>query len=585
MERFYDIWTLRSETEVSVDFSKQEIGEGVTEYTFKLTWEVLQAKEKNDTLRLACRKSTLYCRNRWTPMSGPSRKLDASWRNSVGQARLSAGAPVTCIFNTDDLNTYTFAVSEILKCVTVNVGPNDGDVMECVISLPLIQFNEAENYIFKIYLDERRIPYYQALDGVRLWWEEVNAIDVMPVSHAARMPIYSTWYSYHYGISDKLIEEECRLAKKIGLEGVIVDDGWQVEVNPQGYAFCGDWEVVASKFPDMKAHVKKVHELGMKYMLWFSVPFVGKKSKVCARFEDKVLWSRHDAHILDPRYPEVREYLVETYERFVGEYDLDGLKLDFIDCFNTPRDDRVKEGMDYTCVQEATSALMTEVRDRLLAIRPDCMIEFRQSYVGPGMRRFGNMLRVGDCQNDGYTNHISMTDIRLIAGNTAVHSDMLTWDASEPVEDSALQVLDALFGVLQYSLFIDRQDEAHMKMSRYLIGFMKEHEELLQRSEFIPYEPQHLYPVITARKGSEELTAVYARDRILTVSERAEHFYLVNASRSEALFVKAEREKRISYTVRNCMGEAVSTGETVLGASPSMISVPVAGMVECFVLE
>ena len=36
---------------------------------------------------------------------------------------------------------------------------------------------------------------------------------------------------------------------------------------------------------------------------------------------------------LDPRFPEVREYLVQTYERVIGEWGFDGVKLDFIDCF------------------------------------------------------------------------------------------------------------------------------------------------------------------------------------------------------------------------------------------------------------
>ena len=59
------------------------------------------------------------------------------------------------------------------------------------------------------------------------------------------------------------------------MKGVIIDDGWQTDDNRRGYAFCGDWEISERRFPDMRAHVERVHRLGMKYLVWFSVPFMG----------------------------------------------------------------------------------------------------------------------------------------------------------------------------------------------------------------------------------------------------------------------------------------------------------------------
>jgi len=67
----------------------------------------------------------------------------------------------------------------------------------------------------------------------------------------------------------------------------------------------------------MQAHVARVHELGMKYLLWYSVPFVGIHSKAYVWFADKLLTTIESlgAGVLDPRYPEVREYLITTYEQ------------------------------------------------------------------------------------------------------------------------------------------------------------------------------------------------------------------------------------------------------------------------------
>ena len=581
MEALCKCGKISAKNEITYREEVVEIDSGVTEYRFTLSWDAEKAQADGDVLRISMLHPAFSCRNRWTPLGGSSRKLDAVWRNTVRETKLSTGAPVVCIFNTDDKNAYTVAVSEILKCVKVNAGPDEGGGVECVISLPLAQFHRAEGYDFVIRIDTRSLPYYEVLDGVRKWWEEVNAIHPMPVPESARLPLYSSWYAYHYAISESVLEDACRRAKALGLEGIIVDDGWQIEKPAQGYAFCGDWEIMKSKFPDMKAHVARVHALGMKYMMWFSVPYVGIYSKNYERFKGKYLGGvRNNAQVLDPRYPEVREFLASLYERFVREYDLDGLKLDFIDELAIPTGDCVTEGMDYTCVQEATSALLTDVKDRLIAIKPDFMIEFRQNYTGPGMRRFGNLFRVGDCPCDGYTNRFSIADIRLLAGGSAVHSDMVIWNSQEPVEDSALQLLDCLFGVLQYSVRIEEQDEAHLKMSAFWIGFMKEHRKLLQESTFIPEEPQNMYPLITVIDGAEALSSVSVRDRVVTIPKGVHHFYLANATRCDYVMLRSAQDVNVHLVVRNCMGEITMETDRRLDAGVSCIDAPVAGLVE-----
>jgi hypothetical protein len=63
-----------------------------------------------------------------------------------------------------------------------------------------------------------------------------------------------------------------------------------------------------------------VHALGMKYLLWYSVPFVGVHTKAFERFKDKFLSppkpdGKAQWFTLDPRFPDVREYLIDIYER------------------------------------------------------------------------------------------------------------------------------------------------------------------------------------------------------------------------------------------------------------------------------
>ena len=56
-------------------------------------------------------------------------------------------------------------------------------------------------------------------------------------------------------------------------------------------------------------------------MIWFSVPFVGYYSKNFERFKGKYLYDRknQNAKVLDPRFKEVRKFIVDKYVDFVNE--------------------------------------------------------------------------------------------------------------------------------------------------------------------------------------------------------------------------------------------------------------------------
>ena len=88
------------------------------------------------------------------------------------------------------------------------------------------------------------------------------------------------------------MEAECAEAARLGMKVVILDDGWQCDDIERSYASCGDWRVSARRFPDMRGHVARVHGLGLKYMVWFSMPFVGEKT--AARYAYAILNSPDD---------------------------------------------------------------------------------------------------------------------------------------------------------------------------------------------------------------------------------------------------------------------------------------------------
>jgi len=360
----------------------------------------------------------------------------------------------------------------------------------------------------------------------------------------------------------------------------ILDDGWQKEKSRTYYSATGDWRPVPSRFPDMKAHVAAVHDAGLKYMLWLSVPFIGDESGAWAVFKDKCLFTTDDGvGRLDPRFPEVRKYLVGTYERVVGEWGFDGVKLDFIDEFSLRgrKDPAVAQGYagrDIRSLPEAVDRLMKEVVSRLRAIRPDVLIEFRQQYMGPAVRQYGNMIRATDCPADLAANRRRVADLRLTSGKTAVHSDMLVWSADETPENAARAVLSAIFGVVQYSMVLQSVPESHREMMRHWIAFSTKHRNALLKGGFRPHHPEMQYPWIESWDGSEHIVAAYAENLVLPVVAAGKDVYVLNASQEPSLVLDVKGRAEAAE-VFDTFGQ--SKGVRTLAAGLNRIAVPVGG--------
>ena len=516
----------------------------------------------------------------WYPQCRTRRALHVDWESAV-RTRVSIGAPVFCFYNTAARNRFTAALSDVVNMIDCKLGVREEDgQLVCQIHIPLDANNVHREYSVTLYRDYSDVSFAEALRRVTRWWEQECGLIPMDVPEAARLPLYSAWYSFHQNTVASELEKECALAVKAGMKTIIVDDGWQTGDGNRGYGYCGDWEVCPEKIPDMRAHVEAVHALGMKYMLWYSVPFVGEYSKHWAQFKDKILYlspnpSTH-AGVLDPRYPEVRRYLIDTYLKALVEWNLDGFKLDFIDSFRaTPKTPAPNADMDYISVEEAVVRLMSDVMRELRAIKEDILIEFRQSYIGPAMRTYGNMFRVADCPADAVSNRVGVVDLRLLSGNTAVHSDMLMWHKDDAVENAARQILSSIFGVVQISVRLEDVPEDHVKMISFWMDFMTRHQKLL--SAPIEVEaPHNLYPLVRSRLGEEEAIAVYDR-HVVNLSD-ARTVYLFNAASDDYLVLRTDAPRTMRAEAFDCTGNAVSD-ERIFVGHLCEIRVPVCGYV------
>jgi len=523
----------------------------------------------------------------------PSVDIHAFWNTNVDvdkhsyyknrvSSKAASQAPVLVFLNNKDQNRFTVACSDALNQIDLNSYIREEDVrFYCSVHLFREKTPAMSEYTLRLRIDRRQVPFYVALREVSAWWADQENYLPAPVPDSARMPMYSTWYSFHQNITADDVVSECRLATEMGFEAVIVDDGWQTLDSQRGYAYTGDWK--PERIPDMRTFVDRIHRLGMKFLLWYSLPFIGEKAENYERFKGKYLryWEGQGAYILDPRYPDVREYIIGTYEKALKEWDLDGFKLDFIGFFTAVEDTVMtrEQGRDYASVNDAVDRLMTDIMSRLRAADPDIMIEFRQRYIGPLMRKYGNMFRAVDCPNMAAINRARTTDIRLLCGNTAAHSDMFMWHQDEPVEVAALQILNILFSVPQLSVRLDRIPEDHIQMVKFWTDYWKKNRSVLLDGSFMPVNPGAVYPLIRAETDEKVIVAIYNDMFVNLDSKDQKNWDIVNAKPGETVVLDIGQSLGdVRFAVFDCKGNLISDGATRLNKGVHKFAVPPSGL-------
>lgn len=499
---------------------------------------------------------------KWNPKIHLLKALNLDWFNNLHTCNGFTGAPVETLMTYNNENRFTIALSDTLNTINFKSLVSE-ETAEYEYNITLFDncTIKRNSYSLTLRIDKKHIPYYESLNSVAKWWETLENNKSASVPDVAKKAMYSTWYSFHQAIDENEILNQCKLSKSLGCESIIIDDGWQTDDNNRGYAYCGDWNVAPSKIKNMNEFISKVHNTGMKILFWYTVPFIGEKSKVFNRFKDMLIDPINDRewYVLDPRFPDVREYIISIYEKALIEWNLDGFKLDFVDEFVvTPFSGNINDlRRDYNSVADAADKLLKDIISRLKSIKPDIMLEFRQTYNGPMMRTYGNIFRAVDCPLDDLENRIRICDIRLLANNSAVHSDMIMWNTEDIVESAALQFVNILFSVPQISMLIDKLPKSHYSMLKFYCNLWNKYRDAFINGTFTPLNPHCRYNVLT---GSYDDTFVctYHSNEILNINKTYNDMVFINGTYSSNLHLNIIEDPIEKYlTIYNCCGDII----------------------------
>ena len=452
----------------------------------------------------------------WYPMGGRDHSFRQWWFPNTQESVFEAGAPIMAIYDFDGKNIITATLSDSVKRTKISTAVDDLNQRdEVIFKVEIVDdgnFQQKDHEII-LRVDRRPVEYYDAVMEAGDWMRTFLP-KIIPVPDDAKMPLYSSWYNFHQEPEQTLLTEELKVASEMGFKTVILDDGWQFEGENTGdYFKSGDWKIAKDKFPDFKKFVDDVHGFGMKLLMWFAVPFVGFDTEAFKRFGDKLAfnidWMR--TGLLDVRYKECRDYIIGTYERFVDEFGIDGLKLDFLDAWGSTTDiPAFNENMDHEILFDAIRTLEDEIYERMTARNPDFLFEFRQVYVGAEIVNHCNMLRVADCAADPVTNRIGIGSLRLVNRATAIHSDMLLWGRKETPVNCMRQMLNIMFSVPQISVLLTKVPEEQRVAVKRFVDYWTENRDVLLEGRFRAPDPGANYSSMSAEKDGRKITVLYS---------------------------------------------------------------------------
>ena len=453
------------------------------------------------------------------------------WNISVSSSALRFW-PLLTLFNSAGINRFTFTVSERILDCDMKVAMNQADAAYIVtLEFPVSRDKDLE---FDLYIDTQPTVWPEAVRRSADFCDK----NVYEFPEAAWEPVFCSWYLGHAAIDHKIIEESARRCAELGFKTYIVDDGWcfdtykRVDGTPQPwYCDIGDWEVSRKKFPDFEEHIERIHAMGMKYMLWTTPFLVGVNSKFFAEHKDGF----GDIDIAASRIPdfhnrEVCERAISNLVRLVETYNIDGLKVDFID--------KPEPSLENP-TGEAGYEFVRELSERLRKVKPDCMIEFRESYAHKSMLPFGTQFRCGDVPLDWMDNLRRLAKIIMELGDGVPrHADPAYWNDNELPENISRHMISAIAGVPMLSVDLSRQSGQTLEIIADKISFYNDHIEIYKKGH---WEVSYFGFNLTWVKGScddEAILIVLDEKRIPELREKTT--YLFNLSSEYLTFDNAE---------------------------------------------
>lgn len=150
-----------------------------------------------------------------------------------------------------------------------------------------------------------------------------------------RPVLINNWEATYFDFNEKKILEIAKKAKSVGVELLVLDDGWFGKRNNDNCSL-GDWTVNKQKLPNgIEGLAKTITGIGMKFGLWFEPEMVSEDSDLYREHPD---WCIHikgrektlcrQQLVLDLSRKDVCDYIVQAVSAILSSAEISYVKWD-----------------------------------------------------------------------------------------------------------------------------------------------------------------------------------------------------------------------------------------------------------------
>ena len=150
-----------------------------------------------------------------------------------------------------------------------------------------------------------------------------------------RPVLLNCWEAVYFDFDDKKILDVAKEAASLGIELIVMDDGWFGKRNNDATSL-GDWFVNVDKIKcGLPKLVEDINALGMKFGIWFEPEMISPVSKLyeehpdwCIHIKDRPRSQCRSQLVLDFSRQEVRDYIYNEMKKILSSANIEYVKWD-----------------------------------------------------------------------------------------------------------------------------------------------------------------------------------------------------------------------------------------------------------------
>lgn len=302
--------------------------------------------------------------------------------------------------------------------------------------------------------------------------------------------LVNNWEATYFDFTDKKLMPIVKQAKKLGIEMFVLDDGWFGHRNDDKSSL-GDWFADLKKLPKgISTFADEVHDLGLKFGLWFEPEMISIDSKLYQKHPDWMIHTpkrratpERNQYVLDFSRPEVVDYIYKMMSKVIKETKLDYIKWDMnryiTEMYSTalPADRQLEMPHRYILGVYNLYARLTQAY-------PDVLFESCAS--GGGRFDLGMMYYAPQAWASDDTDAAERMKVQFGTSYGYPQSMMGSHVSAVPNEQTGrITPLEtranvAFYGAFGYELDISKMSDAEKQAVKKQVAFYKQHRALYQ---------------------------------------------------------------------------------------------------------